>query len=88
MARARLSDAPQRVGDDGLLEPPEVPHWLDRLNGSLARQLAKPTPRGLRWLDRLEDRVPVWALPWLVCGVMGALAALIYAGPRLIEWIR
>jgi hypothetical protein len=88
VARARLSDAPQRVGVDGLLEPVEVPHWLDRLNDWLARQLAKPTPRGLRWLDRLEDRVPVWTLPWLVCGLMGGLAALIYAVPRLIEWLR
>lgn len=89
MARARLSDAPQRVGVDGLLEPPEVPHWLDGLSDWLGRQLAKPTPRGLRWLDRLEDRVPVWALPWVVSGLMGALAFFVlYAGPRLVQWIR
>lgn len=78
-----------RVGDDGLMEPVEAPRWLVALDGWVGRQVSKPTPRGLRWLDRIEDRLPVWALPWFVAGGMGGLAVLIYAvAPRIHAWVR
>lgn len=86
----RIVSGPDPVGDrDGLLEPAEVPRWVERLDDWVRRQVDKPTPRGLRWLDRLEDRLPVWALPWLVVGLMGGLTAAIYAvAPAIARWIR
>jgi hypothetical protein len=34
----------------------------------------------MRWLERLEDRCPVWALPWLL---LAAIAAVIGAAGGL-----
>lgn len=53
--------------------------WVRRL-------MVAPTPPWLRWLDRLEDSCPVWALPWLLLALFGGLAALIHVaalGPLL-----
>lgn len=27
----------------------------------------------MRWLEQLEDRCPVWALPWLLVAVIAAV---------------
>ena len=76
----------ERLGGDGMLEPVAPPFaCFDRW---VHRQLSKPTPRGLRWLDRLEDRLPVWALPWVVTGLMALLPALIFGAPALIRRLR
>jgi hypothetical protein len=71
MPRRRPVDV-DRVGDDGLLVPPEVPWWVRPLIW-LDEQSRKPVPRGLRW----TDRVPSWAVPLIVAGIFGALAALV-----------
>lgn len=41
------------------------------------RQMTRPTPRCLRWLDALEDACPVWALPWLLAALIGGVAVLV-----------
>lgn len=72
----RLDGADPVIGEDGLPQPPEEPRWLRWLG----EQLAKPVPRWLRW----TDRVPRWAVPLVVAGLMGGLAViLIGLGPRL-----
>lgn len=68
-------EVPDRVGDDGLLEPVESPRWLVSLDDWVVRELAKPLPRPLRWLDH-ADRLPSWSVPLIVAGVFGGLAAL------------
>lgn len=81
------ADAPQRVGDDGLLQPPERPRWIDRADDWMTRHMAKPPPRWRVRLDQLEDRLPVWALPIVVTGGMALFAFFVlYVGPRLVEW--
>lgn len=56
-------------------------HWVER-------QMANPTPRRLLWLDRLEDRLPVWALPWVLSGLLAALPAMILGVPAVVRRLR
>lgn len=36
----------------------------------------------MRWLERLEDRCPVWAVPWLLLGFPAGAALLIWGARR------
>lgn len=66
-------EAPDHVGADGLLEPAEPPRWAESLE-HLEDWLEQPPPR---WLARLEERTPSWAVPLLVAAAMGGLAAVV-----------